>query len=245
MPAKISRRVLYKAPKYGKNNRITAKGESHMKRFFGMIAALAIAVAAVNIYSTGQKLSALENSVIRLHIRANSDSIGDQTRKLELRDAILPHAQEWLAGCETQAERVSAMQQRLPEIQSLAEDILRGQGSEQTVTAEFAVTEFPARTYGQYTLPAGEYQSLILTIGAGEGQNWWCLMYPALCIPASSGKQPDTLPEDAEALATEPERYEIRLKCVDLCRAAGEWLSERRAEAERSEWYQAFQRAFG
>jgi stage II sporulation protein R len=245
MPAKIFRRLLYKAPKYGKNIRISAKGESHMKRFFGMLAALAAAVAAVNIYSTGQKLSALENSVIRLHIRANSDSIGDQTLKLRLRDAVLPHAQEWLAGCETQEARVSAMQQRLPEIQTLAEEILRAQGSEQTVTADFAVTEFPSRTYGQYTLPAGEYQSLILTLGAGEGQNWWCLMYPALCIPASSGTQPAELPEDAEALATDPERYEIRLKCVDLCRSAAERLSEVWEQAEQSDWFQAFQRAFG
>ena len=215
-----------------------------MKRFFGMVGALLVSVLAVNIYSTGQKLDLLEHSVIRLHIRANSDSTADQTLKLQLRDAVLPQAQEWLAGCATQADRIAAMQKNLPQIEKFAAETLAALGSDQTVSADFAVTQFPVRTYGSYTLPAGEYQSLILTLGAGEGQNWWCLMYPALCVPAASAAKEVPLPEEAVTLATEPEKYEIRLKCVDLCRSAGRWLRQRLDDARQSEWYQAFRRAF-
>lgn len=216
-----------------------------MKRFLFMMLALVIAVCAANLYSTEQKLEALEQNVIRLHIRANSDSLTDQTAKLRLRDAILPYAQEWLAGCDTQSERIAAMQQRLPEIRSLAESVLKEAGCSSSVSAEFSETAFPERTYGRYTLPAGNYQSLILTVGAGEGQNWWCLMYPALCIPASAYGRAGSLPEDAEDLACAPQEYEIRLKCVDLFRSIGRWMREKYEAAEKSGFFSFFQRAFG
>ena len=162
-----------------------------MKRFLFMMLALVIAVCAANLYSTEQKLESLEQNVIRLHIRANSDSLTDQTAKLRLRDAILPYAQEWLAGCDTQSERIAAMQQRLPEIRSLAESVLKEAGCSSSVSAEFGETAFPERTYGRYTLPAGNYQSLILTVGAGEGQNWWCLMYPEMRRSVPFNRQMD------------------------------------------------------
>ena len=145
----------------------------------------------------------------------------------EIRSACVPHPESHSCACGKISSRSFSLSVRSP------------------MLSEFAETEFPPRTYGSYTLPAGQYQSLILTLGAGEGQNWWCLMYPALCIPSAAASETAALPEESESLAREPQRYEIRLKCVDLCRAAGRWLGQRLEEARHSEWFRAFRRAFG
>lgn len=198
-----------------------------MKKAIQMLMILLLSAAAVNIGQTGSALSEIEHSVIRLHILANSNSTTDQTQKLLVRDALLTNASAWIpadadftAGCE-------ALRARLPEIQHTAEQTLRAAGCNDTVTVSFTETAFPARQYGDVTLPEGEYQALRVEIGKAEGQNWWCVMYPALCIPAASASAEDVLDADAYDLATHPEDYEVQLKCVELCRAVTKWFKAR------------------
>ena len=195
-----------------------------MRKIIGMLMTLIFAVLAVNLLQTEHTLETVEENVIRLHILANSDSTEDQTKKLLVRDAVLENAESWLAGCDTTAERCAALRSQLPEIAQTAEQTLRAEGCNDAVTVTFGVTAFPQRTYGRFTLPAGNYQSLNISIGAAEGQNWWCVMFPSLCIPAASDRQQETLPAAALDLTEHPERYEIRLKTVDVCRSIFRWL---------------------
>ncbi|MBQ8922606.1 MAG: stage II sporulation protein R [Oscillospiraceae bacterium] len=189
-----------------------------MKKALHLLAILFCAVFAANLMHTEAMLEQIEHSVIRLHILANSDSTADQTQKLLVRDALVQAASEWIPEGATWAEGCEALRARLPEIQQRAEETLRAAGCDAPVQVSFGEAAFPVRSYGDITLPAGNYQALRVEIGAGKGQNWWCVMYPALCLPAAEAEA--SLPEgEARRLTEQPEKYEIRLKCVDALRA--------------------------
>lgn len=195
-----------------------------MKKAIVMLLLLALSAAAVNIRQTGMALRAIEHSVIRLHILANSDSTADQTQKLLVRDALLSHASAWIPADADVASGCAALRAQLPEIQRTAEQTLRAAGCNDAVTVSLEESPFPARQYGALTLPEGQYQALRVEIGAAEGQNWWCVMYPALCIPAAAVSAEEALAADAYDLAAHPEEYEVQLKCVELCRAVTKWV---------------------
>ncbi|MBR6106892.1 MAG: stage II sporulation protein R [Oscillospiraceae bacterium] len=189
-----------------------------MKYAFRLLAILFCAVLAANLLQTEEMLEEVEHSVIRLHILADSDSTADQTHKLLVRDALLAHADTWIPAGADWEEGCEALRSHLPEIQQTAQDTLRDAGCGDSVTVSFGEADFPVREYSGFTLPAGRYQALRVVIGSGSGQNWWCVMYPALCLPAACDGADSTV-SDMPALTKEPETYELRLKCVDMLRA--------------------------
>lgn len=192
-----------------------------MKQAIKMLLLLLLAGAAASLSGTELALEGLEQSVIRLHILADSDSTADQMQKLLVRDAILQRADQWIPARADFSVGCKAVRAALPQIQKTAEETLRAAGCSDPVKVSFGAADFPSRSYGELTFPAGTYQALRVEIGAAAGQNWWCVMYPALCIPAASGGCTDgILPPDSAALAADPEKYEVRLKCVDAVRAA-------------------------
>ena len=153
---------------------------------------LALAVLISNIGSfmrDGRDLDRLRGKVLRLHILANSDSEEDQRLKLTVRDELLKSG--ILDGAEDLGEAEAIAQEKLPEIVELAEETLRENGCDSNVTAELADVEFDKRVYGDITMPAGTYRALRIKIGAAQGHNWWCVMYPPLCIPAASEVEDD------------------------------------------------------
>lgn len=196
-----------------------------MKQAMKMLLLLILAGAAASLSGTERALKGLEQSVIRLHILADSDSTADQTQKLLVRDAILQRSDKWIPEKADFSADCEAIRAVLPQIQKTAEEVLLAAGCSDPVKVSFGAADFPARSYGELTLPAGTYQALRVEIGSAAGQNWWCVMYPALCIPAASGTEScglsdGVLPPESAALAAEPEKYEVRLKCVDAVRAA-------------------------
>ena len=203
-----------------------------MKQAISMLLILLLAAAAANLGHTAQALSQIEQSVIRLHILADSDSTADQTNKLLVRDALLESAADWIPADADFAAGCTALRRQLPAIRKTAEDALRAAGCSDSVDVSLEETAFPARKYGEFTLPAGDYQALRVEIGKAEGQNWWCVMYPVMCIPAAEQKPEEFLSEDACSLALHPEEYEIRLKCVDTARAAVRWIRQTIEQAE-------------
>lgn len=204
-----------------------------MKQAIRLLLILLLAAAAANIGQTAQTLSQIEHSVIRLHILADSDDTDAQMQKLLVRDEILKHAAEWIPEDADFVSGCASLRKHLAEIRQIAEETLSSIGSQDTVHVEFEKTAFPERTYGDVTLPAGEYQALRIEIGSGKGQNWWCVMYPAMCIPAASETAvEDTLSEAVRDMALHPEQYEIRLKCVDTARAVFNWLKNPSEQAE-------------
>lgn len=195
-----------------------------MKQAIKMLLILLLAVAAANIGHTAETLSQLEHSVIRLHILADSDETSAQLQKLLVRDALLQNAEQWipsdtdfLGGCE-------AIQKRLPEIRQTALNVLREAGCQDSVSVCLEETAFPERKYGDLTLPAGTYQALRVEIGKAEGQNWWCVMYPAMCISAAAQDTELHFDDSAYDMARNPERYEVRLKFVETARAVKKWF---------------------
>ena len=187
-----------------------------MKHLLIKIIILCLAVGAVRVQQTANALAELESGIVRLHITANSDSLADQTQKLIVRDAILQHHFTF----DSAEDCCAALEKELPEIERISADALAKAGSSAPVSAALTTEEFPARQYGAVTLPAGTYRALRITVGAGSGQNWWCVMYPGLCLPAASEPAVLSAHFDTEscALTQQPEKYEIRLKCVDLLR---------------------------
>ncbi|MBR5371367.1 MAG: stage II sporulation protein R [Oscillospiraceae bacterium] len=188
-----------------------------MKKLLTKLMILCLAIGCVRVQQTAAALSELEHGIIRLHITADSDSLADQTQKLIVRDAILQHPFSW----ESAEDCCAVLEQQLPEIERISKEALAKAGSDASVRAELTEEDFPARQYGEITLPAGTYRALRVTLGSGSGQNWWCVMYPGMCLPAASAQTVLSSHFAAEtcALTASPEHYEIRLKCVDLIRS--------------------------
>lgn len=124
----------------------------------------------------------LKDGIIRLHVKANSDTEEDQALKLKVRDRILKETAPLLEKSESIEETRAIVKENLDNIKSIAEDVIKEEGKDYKVEVNFGMTSFPTRKYGEMVLPAGEYEALLVTIGEGKGQNWWCVMFPPLCF---------------------------------------------------------------
>ncbi|WP_374049588.1 stage II sporulation protein R [Neobacillus sp. OS1-2] len=124
----------------------------------------------------------IPGEAIRLRILANSDFEKDQAIKRKVRDAVNAQITLWVQDLTSMQEAKKLMTSRLPEIQAIAEKVVHEQGSDQSVKVEFGKVQFPTKLYGQFLYPAGEYQAILITLGSGEGANWWCVLYPPLCF---------------------------------------------------------------
>lgn len=160
----------------------------------------------------GLRLDKLRGSVLRLHILANSDSDEDQKLKLMVRDELLRSGIFEKADDISEAEKIA--EEKLPEIVRTAENVLRKNNCDDVVTAELADVDFDERVYGDITMPSGRYRALRVKIGKAEGHNWWCVMYPPLCLPAACEKKDDN-GENAEEAETVAEDKDAEEECFD------------------------------
>ncbi|RTE08997.1 stage II sporulation protein R [Paenibacillus whitsoniae] len=119
---------------------------------------------------------------IRLRILANSDSAQDQALKREIRDAIIARMEEWVVGPHSLEEARAVVRQHLPEFDELVGQMIQERGYTYTHSVELGVVPFPTKMYGNDIYPAGDYEALRVVIGSGEGQNWWCVLFPPLCF---------------------------------------------------------------
>ncbi|MCM1132959.1 MAG: stage II sporulation protein R [Ruminococcus flavefaciens] len=173
---------------------------------------------SVAVIRDGRRLDGLRESVLRLHILAESDSEYDQNLKLKVRDAILESS--ILAGADSLESAEQTAQNNLDKIVETAENVLRENGCNLPVSAEIADVEFDERVYGDITMPAGKYRALRVEIGSAQGKNWWCVMYPPLCIPAvcdvEEDKSAEELFSDSELdIMYHPKKYEVRFAVWD------------------------------
>lgn len=169
------------------------------RRFrFGMISVALICAVSVGLLvgpgARSVQAAVWQGDMIRLHVIARSDCEEDQRVKLAVRDALLEaFGEELQAG--SYEDAVMAIQERLAGVQQIAQNTARAQGEMGEVRVEFGVQHFPTRMYGDIQVPAGEYQALRVVIGEGEGRNWWCVVYPALCLT-----DPDCVPTAQRAM---------------------------------------------
>ena len=150
--------------------------------------ALMVGVVGALLWSgwAGRAQRELSDSVIRLHVIANSDSERDQTLKLAVRDRVLARAETLHPEGATREEAGAALAAHLDELAAAGQQVVAEAGLDYPVSAQLTRSWFPTKEYGDFALPAGDYTALKVTIGAGEGQNWWCVAFPPLCLGAAS-----------------------------------------------------------
>lgn len=129
----------------------------------------------------------VQSEYLRIHIRADSNEAAAQAVKYRVRDEVVEYLTPLVATYESKTAAVDGVKAHLSEIAAVASRALQKNGFFYGATAELTVETFPTRVYGEYTLPAGEYAALILRLGKGEGDNWWCVVYPPLCFAGENG----------------------------------------------------------
>ncbi|MBE5739437.1 MAG: hypothetical protein E7349_01120 [Clostridiales bacterium] len=134
------------------------------------------------------KESDIYNDYLRIHIRADSNEGQAQAVKYYVRDTLVKYLTPLVAEYKTREEAFYGVEKHLNELAIVAANTLREHGFSYGATAELTVEEFPTRVYDGYTLPAGKYTALIVRLGRGEGDNWWCVVYPPLCFAADNGQ---------------------------------------------------------
>ena len=165
--------------------------------------------------------AALASRVLRLHVVANSDSEGDQARKLLVRDAVLARASQLLEGVHDRQEAEAILAPHLDELAQAGAEALARTGSHDQVSAALTGQWFPTKEYDGFALPAGQYRALKVTIGAGAGRNWWCVVFPPLCLASVSEQSVETaaqgaLSQDQVALITGQDGgYVLRFRLIE------------------------------
>ena len=159
------------------------------KKMKGIETILFLGIIFTMLTSMINRTAAIGNEVrsetLRLHIIANSDSEEDQSLKLKVRDAVLESTGELFAEVSGKTEAVTAAKYSSDDIKLIAETVIKENGFDYDVQVEVTEMWFETRSYDGFTLPAGDYDAVRIIIGEGEGKNWWCVMYPALCIPGA------------------------------------------------------------
>ena len=195
-----------------KNSLISLK-RLQLAVLFGLL--FAVTVSMVRFDSNCEEL---RENILRLHIIANSDSAEDQRVKLAVRDEILKRSDALLKNGMTLEEAEEVVTQNLPDLQSAANGVLAAEGKGYTAAVSVEDSYFETREYEDFTLPAGTYRSVMVRIGEAKGKNWWCVVFPALCVPAAApdARLHDAVSEDAATVASRPGRYKMRFKIVEI-----------------------------
>ena len=159
----------------------------------------------------------ISDEVFRIHILADSDSPKDQSLKLKVRDAVLEYTDNLYSNVTSKEEAIEVTYNNLKGIVSSAESVLRSKGCDKKVKAEICNMDFNTRYYGDITMPSGNYTALRLTIGSGQGKNWWCVMYPSLCLYTASDAKSleDELTEEQYEVITDTPKFQFKFKILE------------------------------
>lgn len=170
--------------------------------------------------------AAIYDNVLRLHVLANSDSSEDQALKLEVRDRILEETATLFKDCKTKDEAREAVESNLDKIREIAEQTVREAGYEYGVSVSLGEEEYPTKNYEECCFPAGEYLSLRVMIGEAEGENWWCVLFPPLCLDAA-GESREVfaevgLTDEQYSFITDTDnaQYKVRFKLLEVIEGA-------------------------
>jgi stage II sporulation protein R len=158
--------------------------------------------------------AAIYDDTIRLHILAPSDSVDDQALKLKIRDKILGEFSETIGSAETKEAAKAALSMILGDIKDCTEEEISAEGYDYGVSVTLTEEWYPTRIYGAFSLPSGTYTSLKIILGEGEGSNWWCVMYPPLCLDAALSESALLTPEE-KFLITD-NGYCIKFKLLEV-----------------------------
>lgn len=211
-----------------------------LRRLLSGTARVVFMVLVLCIAYGGLAQKKIADNIVRLHIIANSDQASDQELKLKVRDAVLDHMRNEIPEGASREEAVAYIQNNLSEIRQVAERVLRDNGSDAKVVARYGAFPFPTRSYGNITLPAGVYESVRIELGEARGQNWWCVMFPPLCVADDNTLQipPEAQEQLQETLGMEGYRLitdvgDIKNTEIQVKFRIVEWVQNSRIKLEK------------
>ena len=206
------------------------------KLFFVVFFFIIYILISISSYSNAVSNN-LSDSVLRLHVIANSNSDEDQALKYAVRDELIEYMNSICLNISTKEEAVNLVTQNLDSFQKIAEDVIKQNGFNYNVNLEVGNFDFPSKKYGDISLPAGFYDALKVKIGNASGKNWWCVMFPSLCfvdvtngiVPEESKETLQTVLDDEEysLISSENYEYKFKFKLVELFENAKIILAQR------------------
>ena len=179
---------------------------------------LTLIICIIATVSFENDCKGIREDILRLHVIANSDEEYDQELKLKVRDALLVSGEKVFSGSEDIISAEKSIADKKDILLYSAEETIRNLGFDYDVKIELARSYFPTRTYGELTLPAGYYKALRVIIGEGKGKNWWCIMFPPLCLPAATDSKEvisDFLTDKEMQIVTADTKTEIRFWVIE------------------------------
>ncbi len=188
-----------------------------MKRIEISLLLAVVFCAVLSFISFEGECQEIRSSVLRMHILANSDSEEDQALKLLVRDRILEESEAVFNGCESYRDALNAAEKSTEAFTNAAREILRENGCNDSVSISLGRSFFTNRTYGDITLPAGMYDAVQVRIGKAKGHNWWCVMFPTVCLPGSSDMDElERVLSEGQVSIVSTDGYELKFRCVEL-----------------------------
>ncbi len=180
-----------------------------------VLAAMVIA-SVLNVTVFAAECDVVRTQVLRLHVIANSDSDADQQLKLAVRDAVLERGDDIFDGTVTADEATEKITPRIAELREAALEVMRNAGCEYGVTVEVGKEYFGTRKYDEFVMPAGEYMAVRVILGEGAGRNWWCVMFPPMCLPAAEKDLDAYLTSGGVKVVEAPDSYAPAFKIVEV-----------------------------
>ena len=178
---------------------------------FGLLCAIFLSFSNFNA-----NCEDLRQNVLRLHIIANSDSLEDQALKLKIRDRILEKSDDIFFDSITVDDAISVAESKIAFFKEIANEVIAEEGFGYSATATVGDSFFETREYENFTLPAGTYKSLIINVGESRGKNWWCVIFPEMCLPAANADLSETVSRGGTEVAENYNRYKMRFKTVEI-----------------------------
>lgn len=194
-----------------------------MKRWIKALTGGVIICLLLSLCGFSGQCREIREKVVRLHILANSDSAEDQQLKLKVRDAVTAAAAGWLDGAEAEGAALQKVKEYLPQLEAVAQQTVYDNGYTYPVKATVCEMYFETRQYDEITMPAGIYDAVRFEIGEGKGKNWWCVIYPPMCIRSAVKEQTlsDVLDGRQMSIVTDEGGYAVRFKIVEVF----EWVT--------------------
>lgn len=184
-----------------------------MKMFMKVLVSLFVISVMFSMIPFESTCIKLQNDVLRLHILANSDSAKDQQLKLEVRDEVIAQIAPLYNCVETKEQAIAVTKDNLPLIEEIAQAVVKSHNADYTIKADITNKYFNTRYYEDFTMPAGMYDTLQITIGDAKGKNWWCVMYPTLCVGASSkiSMEEDLSDDEYKVITSKDIEYKFKI----------------------------------
>lgn len=188
-------------------------------RFEASLLTALIICCCLNITAFSGQCDEIRSKMLRMHVIANSDSESDQNLKLKVRNAVLEAGKEVFDGSVTASDAKERIIPQIDKLESAALDVIESEGYSYDVKITVSDEYFPTRTYdNSVTLPAGVYTAVKVVIGEGKGHNWWCVMFPPMCLPAADAECSidDVLTEEESRIVKGGDKYKIKFKIVEI-----------------------------